>query len=46
MLIVKGISETVFFKKSGLTESFTVSNFRNKVAMTIIFFFQNPQNFM
>ena len=43
MLIVKGISETVFFKKSGLTNSFIVCNFRNKVAMTIIFFFENVQ---
>ena len=28
------------FLKSGLTKSFTVCNFRNKVAMTIIFFFK------
>ena len=37
ILNVIGFSETVFFN-SGLTKSLTVSNFRNKVAMTIIFF--------
>ena len=39
MLNVIGCSETVFYK-SGLTKSLTVCNFRNKVAMRIIFFFK------
>ena len=35
ILTVKGCSETVFLK-SALTKSYTVCNFRNKVAMTIV----------
>ena len=38
MLTVKGCSETVFFLESKLTKSFTVFYYRNKVAITIIFF--------
>ena len=37
MLNVKICSETLFLE-SGLIESLRVCNFRNKVAMTIIFF--------
>ena len=37
MLTVKGCSERSFLE-SGLNKSFTVCNFRNKVAMKITFF--------
>ena len=38
MLTVKECSETVFFLESKLTKFFTACKFRNKVAMTMIFF--------
>ena len=38
MLTVKECSETVFFLESKLTKFFTACIFRNKVAMTMIFF--------
>ena len=37
MLNVKGCSEMVFFK-SGLRKSLTICVFRNRVALTIVFF--------
>ena len=37
MLTIKGCCETVFFE-SDLSKSFIVCNFRNKAAMTIIYF--------
>ena len=40
MLTVKGCSETVFFLESELTKFFTATKFRNKLAMTMIFFFK------
>ena len=38
MLTVKGCSERRFLE-SGLTKSFTASNFGDRLAMTIIFFY-------
>ena len=40
MLNSKGCSETVFFLESKITKFFTAWKPRNKVAMTIIFFFK------